>query len=507
MDILKGKRVKLTLKSSSFCGVLQHVNPNKTVVLADVVNGSDGSRIPGSKLFFGREILNVEFIGEATADSGQIHEDKPEDHLTEEEFWPNRNVITSDDEDKEHISYVVIDDYLTTFTPAVIHIKKHRVISIGADGVEVFQHGRLCWLQIATKIKVYLFDILALGSRAFKNGLSMILEDQHILKVIHDCRAVSGCLIAQFGVKLANVFDTQVADVMCFHSESGGFLPDRVCSLQEVLSLHLKVPPSRLLSLQMKSQLSEEERKMWSKRPCPVPLLKVMALSVIHLQPLRLLLMDALMSDYMALVDSYLSSSHYKPDELQHVNMGSVLDLPQELRELERTVQERRVLALKQYPVTEGGLLDRSKPRAQPSTQTTTRHSLQPAGQQSPPSAKVDLLPPRPPTGPPLVSSVSSSLPLDLPPPLVPAAQAPLTAAASGFRKQASLSGLQSAAAGRGLARIAADTMGRGRGLGKDRQSSFPAFPSIGRGFLLQMPPARAPGDVNAPERTKRSGS
>jgi len=32
----------------------------------------------------------------------------------------------------------------------------------------------------------------------------------HILQVIHDCRAIAGCLIAQFGVKLTNVFDTQV---------------------------------------------------------------------------------------------------------------------------------------------------------------------------------------------------------------------------------------------------------------------------------------------------------
>lgn len=60
---------------------------------------------------------------------------------------------------------------------------------------------------------------------------------------------------------------------------------------------------------------------MWFTRPCPVPLLKVMALSVIHLQPLRLVLLDTLMTDYMALVDSYLNSRHYEPDELEHVSM------------------------------------------------------------------------------------------------------------------------------------------------------------------------------------------
>uniref|UniRef100_A0A8C3G3M6 3'-5' exonuclease domain-containing protein n=1 Tax=Cyclopterus lumpus TaxID=8103 RepID=A0A8C3G3M6_CYCLU len=251
LNILKGKRVKLTLKTSSYFGVIQRINLNKTLILTDA----------------------------------PVHQ--------------------------------------------VMHIKKQSVISVGADGVEVFKYGRLCWLQIATKHKVYLFDILLLGARAFKNGLSMILENKRILKVIHDCRAIAGCLIAQFGVKLTNVFDTQVhiADVMCFYSKTGGLLPDRVSTLQEVVSFHLKVPSSQLLSLQMKSQLTKVQ-EMWFKRPCPIPLLKLMALSAIHLQPLRLVLLDTLMMDYMALVDSYLNSGFYEPDELQHVNMVGNSQMP-----------------------------------------------------------------------------------------------------------------------------------------------------------------------------------
>lgn len=35
LDILKGKRVKLTLRSSSYLGVVQRINPNKTLILAD----------------------------------------------------------------------------------------------------------------------------------------------------------------------------------------------------------------------------------------------------------------------------------------------------------------------------------------------------------------------------------------------------------------------------------------------------------------------------------------
>ena len=49
----------------------------------------------------------------------------------------------------------------------------------------------------------------------------------------------------------------QVADVVCFYSESGGSLPDRVSTLQEVVSLHLRMPPSRLASLRIRSQITQ----------------------------------------------------------------------------------------------------------------------------------------------------------------------------------------------------------------------------------------------------------
>ncbi|XP_074517251.1 piRNA biogenesis protein EXD1 isoform X1 [Sebastes fasciatus] len=491
LNILKGKRIKLTLKSSSYLGVVQRINPNKTLILADVVSGSNGCKFPGSKMFFGHEILNVEFTSEANTGSGNIHDHRLEEHLNVEKFQPYRKTIALDDDEDEEdcIDFVVIDAFHEKFGSAVMHIKKQHVIGVGADGVEVFKNGRLCWLQIATKNKVYLFDILLLGARAFKNGLSMILENKHILKVIHDCRAIAGCLITQFGVGLTNVFDTQVADLMCFYSETGGLLPDRISTLQEVVSLHLKVPSSQLLSLQVKSQLTKEEREMWFTRPCPVPLLKVMALSVIHLQPLRLVLLDTLMTDYMALVDSYLNSRHYEPDELEHVSMEGVLELPKELRQLEQMRRERQEWATDHYPVTEEGLLARFNPRTRSPSQTkpaaeergqTQAESFEPATVESP--SQVDPLLHEPPTSPPRVDDVVT---VDVQASPDPAAQAPVPASASDLRKQMSANSPLSGV-GRGRTEVLMDTMGRGRPFGKE-QSSIPTLPAIGRGFLLQM--------------------
>lgn len=132
---------------------------------------------------------------------------------------------------------------------------------------------------------------------------------------------------------------------MCFHSATGGFLPNRVSSLEQVLSLHLQVPPSHLSLLQTKSQLtrvenaflshtlllecavlthvcmcSQEDAEVWQVRPSPDPLLRLMAVSVVHLHALRSVLLDNLMMDYMNLVDSYLNNSNYKPGELQQVD-------------------------------------------------------------------------------------------------------------------------------------------------------------------------------------------
>ncbi|KAI4893198.1 hypothetical protein NFI96_018516 [Prochilodus magdalenae] len=369
LDGFKRKQIKLTTKGSTFVGVVQRINLNKTIILEDVVEVKSGRKLPGAKLFFGHEVLNVEFASVPKQDAvGSSRDYASPGQLSVAEFQPyRRRLLLDDDEDEEHVNYVVVDEFHEKFGPAVMHIKKQQVIAIGADGVGVFQHERLCWLQIATKNKVYLFDILLLGGRAFKNGLSMILESNHILKVIHDCRCIAGCLLAQFGVHLTNVFDTQVADIMHFYGVTGGFLPERVSTLQEVVSFHLKMPLSHLSSLRLKTQLTREDKEVWYVRPCPAPLLKVMALSVVHLQPLRLVLLDALMSDYTSLVDSYLSSSQEEPVHMQHIGKSG-LELPKELRELEVIRQERQAWAVNHYPVTKDGLLERYsiKPSSEP---------------------------------------------------------------------------------------------------------------------------------------------
>ncbi|XP_023842332.1 piRNA biogenesis protein EXD1 isoform X1 [Salvelinus sp. IW2-2015] len=494
MDSFKRKRIKLTLKTATFLGIVQRINTNKTVILEDVVDVKNGRKFPGVKLFFGHEILNVEFPNVTKTDRDNTSDHRPEGHLTVAEFQPYRKGLILNDDDESHVNFVVIDEFHEKFGPAMMHIRKQQVIGIGADGVGTFQHERLCWLQIATKNKVYLFDILLLGARAFKNGLSMILENNHILKVTHDCRSLAGCLMAQFGVNLTNVFDTQVADILCFYTATGGFLPDRVSTLPKVVSLHLKMSSSQLSSLNIKSLLTKEDKEVWYVRPCPLSLLKVMALSVIHLQPLRLVLLDALMADYTGLVDSYLSGSREEPVHMQNIGSSSVLELPRELRELEHTRQKRQKWAVDRYPVTEQGLLERSNPRPLPPSQNGQGQDTATQKQPDPP-VPTEVVPvvPAPGQGPAEKPRPSSTLGASDPDAMTSA----LTQEAQqSYRKQPS--GVVSPVApsgATGLLEIVMDTMaGRGRSLLKDPTPPIlPVFPSLGRGLALPIPAAQVP--------------
>nr|XP_014347254.1 PREDICTED: exonuclease 3'-5' domain-containing protein 1 isoform X3 [Latimeria chalumnae] len=336
------KRVRVTLASGSYSGVIQHIGSSRTLSLDRVEDLENGRMLPGVKMFFGHEVLNVELLDEVEqcktknvafsskkASSSESAGTVTPAHTTEDqlETVPQRrhagtmgfhatNYSSLVSEEEDNVDYIVIDEFQHNFGFAMLHIKKQNVVGVAVEGVNICRHGKLCWIQIATKSRVYLFDVLHLGLRAFKNGLTMILEDRGILKVIHDCRWISDCLYSQYGVNLKNVFDTQ------------------------------------------------ENPEVWCVRPLPLTLLRTLALEVQYLQPLRLVLMDKLMTDYTCMVDNYLSSFREQNGEIFGSTELSSLELPAELRQF-RTVQcNRRARAEKQYKMDKDGLLVRSSPES-----------------------------------------------------------------------------------------------------------------------------------------------
>ncbi|KAM9653799.1 piRNA biogenesis protein EXD1 isoform 2-T2 [Morphnus guianensis] len=359
-----GRTVKVTLKCGVFQGVLQHVNPDRSLLLRTVKNLETGRSAPGVKMFFGHEIVNVELLDEPDSGKGTamlsectsaVEGNKQADTgpadcgpwtscISQESQLRASNSFKyslSEEKEEENVEYTVVDSFQQKFGPAVLHLKQQCVVSVAGDGVNLCRHGKLSWLE------------------AFKNGLQMVLEDKNILKVMHDCRWISDCLLHQYGVLLFNVFDTQVADALQFSVATGGFFPHRVCTLQECLMQHLKIPSKWDAIMKCRQQMASENPDMWFLRPFPAPLLKALALKAMYLLLLHSSLMDNLMSDLTTVVCGYLNA--YRTGSGDH--LGSTkpicMDLPEELRELADIQKLRREKAIKDYRMNEDGLLIR----------------------------------------------------------------------------------------------------------------------------------------------------
>ncbi|XP_034624983.1 piRNA biogenesis protein EXD1 isoform X3 [Trachemys scripta elegans] len=371
LNEILGKAVKITLKCGIFQGILQHVDSSRSIVLSRVKNLETGRSMAVELL---EELEQDAARGAATPIRDSLvtggtgmHRGEPAEHSPqsstcispESRFTTLSNLkyTLAEEEEEENMEYIVIDQFQQKFGPAMLHIKKQSVFGVAAEGVNLCRHGRLCWLQVATRSRVFLFDIFLLGPRVFKNGLQMVLEDKNILKVIHDCRSISDCLSHQYGIILSNVFDTQVADVLHFSNITGGFLPHRISSLQECLMRHLEMSPQKVSFLVYRQQAVQENPDIWFLRPLPPSLLKVLALETVYLLPLRLLLLDEMMSDLTTLVDGYLNSYREGSADLLGSTEISCMELPEELQQLADFQKLRREKALKKYKVNEEGLL------------------------------------------------------------------------------------------------------------------------------------------------------
>uniref|UniRef100_A0A7N0V588 3'-5' exonuclease domain-containing protein n=1 Tax=Kalanchoe fedtschenkoi TaxID=63787 RepID=A0A7N0V588_KALFE len=87
---------------------------------------------------------------------------------------------------------------------------KRLVIGFDCEGVDLCRHGTLCIMQLAFPDALYLVDALMGGEKLVK-ACKPALESTYITKVIHDCKRDSEALYFQYGIKLHNVVDTQIA--------------------------------------------------------------------------------------------------------------------------------------------------------------------------------------------------------------------------------------------------------------------------------------------------------
>lgn len=85
------------------------------------------------------------------------------------------------------------------------------VISVDCEGINLGLRGELTLVEIGTiRGEAFIFDVLQCPNIVTEGGLKALLENENVIKIIHDCRNDSVNLFVQFKVLLRNVFDTQV---------------------------------------------------------------------------------------------------------------------------------------------------------------------------------------------------------------------------------------------------------------------------------------------------------
>lgn len=86
------------------------------------------------------------------------------------------------------------------------------VISFDCKGVNLGVKGQLTLIEIGTvRGEAFIFDLQQCPQMVIDGGIKALLEDENIIKVIHDCRNGSYNLYTQYDILLRNVFDTQVS--------------------------------------------------------------------------------------------------------------------------------------------------------------------------------------------------------------------------------------------------------------------------------------------------------
>lgn len=134
-----------------------------------------------------------------------------------------------------------------------------KLVQLGAQADEF-----VSLVVLASSQRLVVFDLAHSDSILLESGLKGLLEDDKLLKVVHDVRRASTLLIQRYSVHLRRVFDTQVAHTVIQHEKLGKPLNE----LRAITFVNLQrvyYPQSLMQSDVTPRKLSQTPA--WSARP------------------------------------------------------------------------------------------------------------------------------------------------------------------------------------------------------------------------------------------------
>jgi exonuclease 3'-5' domain-containing protein 1 len=179
----------------------------------------------------------------------------------------HKTIITS----TSPYEYILVDT-VEKLTETCFHLKAEKILSVDCEGTNLSRHGKICLLQIATEYDIFLVDILSLGASAFVHGIGGILQDNSIVKVMHDCRVDSDALFHQFNVRLSNVYDLQTVHTLHQRVNLAKHHRNRASLVDLVTEYAPQEKPSLVYKAEIKP-LYKQNPKLWEERPLPQSLI------------------------------------------------------------------------------------------------------------------------------------------------------------------------------------------------------------------------------------------
>ncbi|XP_060067618.1 uncharacterized protein LOC132547832 [Ylistrum balloti] len=159
---------------------------------------------------------------------------------------------------------VVVD--VSRCLDVVRKLEKCDVIAVDAEGVQLGKDGPLTLLQVGTiDHDVFLFDIHVNKDLFTKGRLQDILTSNRIIKVMHSCSGDSAALYYQFNIRLHNVFDTQVANLVIEERKGRELVP--LMKLDDLCQKYSSVAKVADEKDAVKNTWVREIGDLWAKRP------------------------------------------------------------------------------------------------------------------------------------------------------------------------------------------------------------------------------------------------
>ena len=106
---------------------------------------------------------------------------------------------------------VLVVNSIDTLNKCKAAFKSETVLAWDCEGVEICRFGQITVVQLATRKTCFLLDFLAPEPARAKIVLfaKAILEDDKVVKIIHDPAADSDGLFHKHGIKVSGIHDTQ----------------------------------------------------------------------------------------------------------------------------------------------------------------------------------------------------------------------------------------------------------------------------------------------------------